>query len=227
MQKWMTQFQLQIRLHRAGPEKAVKSTAVETFQFLRTLPATDRDGAKASTTVYCETHMGLCWLIGDSWTSSSLLITWALLGASRLSYWLPKVFPTSPFLIPLLACHLILVINKTNSCHKGLGSISWLAWGVREPRGYEALPSINSLLIWENKKVFQYKSSDLAGPAISLQFLNTDEKKKCISSANEKRQFPFSNINEEKKIKHFSDRRKCICFRPLVILWTLFFKPLW
>lgn len=40
------QFQLQVKFQRAGSEKIVKSTTVETFQSLRTLPARDRDGGK-------------------------------------------------------------------------------------------------------------------------------------------------------------------------------------
>lgn len=54
------QFQLQIPFPRAGPEKTVKSTAVETFQFTRTLPARDRDGGKAFSALYWEAQMAFC-----------------------------------------------------------------------------------------------------------------------------------------------------------------------
>lgn len=129
MQKWMMQFQLQIQFHRTGPEKTVKSTTVEAFQFLRTLPATDRDGGEASTTLYGETHTALCWLIGDSWTSSSLLITWALLGPSRLSYSLPKIFPTSPFSVPLPA-HCSILVTRLIATTKDWAALAGMHEGL-------------------------------------------------------------------------------------------------
>lgn len=54
------QFQLQIPFPRTGPEKTVKSTAVETFQFTRTLPARERDAGKAFIVLYWEAQMALC-----------------------------------------------------------------------------------------------------------------------------------------------------------------------
>ena len=54
------QFQLQIPFLRVGPEKTVKSTAVETFQFTKTLPARDRDAGKAFIALYWEAQKALC-----------------------------------------------------------------------------------------------------------------------------------------------------------------------
>lgn len=39
-------FQLQIPFARADPEKAVKATIVETFEFTRVLPTRDRNAAR-------------------------------------------------------------------------------------------------------------------------------------------------------------------------------------
>lgn len=51
------QFQLQVKFQRAGSEKVVKSTTVETFQSLRTQPARDWDGGKTFIASYWEAHI--------------------------------------------------------------------------------------------------------------------------------------------------------------------------
>lgn len=60
MHEWAMQFQPQIPFPRAGPEKTVKSTGVETFQFTRMLPARDRDAGKAFIALYWEAQVALC-----------------------------------------------------------------------------------------------------------------------------------------------------------------------
>lgn len=53
------QFWLQVPFPRAGPEKTMKSTAVEPFRFMGTLPARDRDVDKAFIALYWEVQMAL------------------------------------------------------------------------------------------------------------------------------------------------------------------------